>query len=109
MEGAGVTPNVFSYTAVVDGFAAAGQVEQAAKWLSKAREAGVAPNVVTYSAVAKGYAALGRLAEAQARQPPTLRLLHSPQRPRRTPSAHPLQPLRTLRTPSAPILRSRRC
>ena len=38
MEGAGVTPNVFSYTAVVDGFAAAGQVEQAAKWLSKARD-----------------------------------------------------------------------
>ena len=61
MGEAGVTPNVHSYSAVVEAFAASGDPKEAEAWLRRAAEAGATPNVVTFSSVAKGYAQNGEL------------------------------------------------
>lgn len=56
---------MLSYSALIEGYAIAGRVDEAAEWLQAASERGVAPNVVTYSSVAKGYASTSRLEEAR--------------------------------------------
>ena len=59
MQKKGVEPNVLSYSALVDGHAVAGRVDEAADWLKTAADEGVTPNVVTFSSVAKGMPPLG--------------------------------------------------
>jgi pentatricopeptide repeat protein len=59
-----LTPDILSFSALVEAYARAGRPSEAASWLEAARQAGVEPNVVTFGTVAKGYAVAGDFAAA---------------------------------------------
>mmetsp|Transcript_40585 Transcript_40585/g.127977 ORF Transcript_40585/g.127977 Transcript_40585/m.127977 type:complete len:720 (+) Transcript_40585:12-2171(+) len=54
-----VTADIRAHSALVEAFAVAGRVAEAAGALQAARDAGLAPTVVTYASVAKGHAMRG--------------------------------------------------
>ncbi|EOD20233.1 hypothetical protein EMIHUDRAFT_469985 [Emiliania huxleyi CCMP1516] len=54
-----ITADIRAHSALVEAFAVAGRVAEAAGALQAARDAGLAPTVVTYASVAKGHAMRG--------------------------------------------------
>lgn len=58
-------PNVFSFNAVIAGFAKRGFAAEAAGWLAKMLSLGLRPNVVSYTAVIDGCAKAGDPKEAE--------------------------------------------
>jgi pentatricopeptide repeat protein len=53
MIAAGIKPNVYSYTSMIDAFSKGGNHEKAVGLLSRMKEEGIEPNVVTYTSLIK--------------------------------------------------------
>ena len=66
MEGAGIAPNLVSYSTAVAAYARTAQPDEAMRVLNRMRAAGISPDVVTYNAVIDANARAGRLLQAQA-------------------------------------------
>ncbi|KAF8591898.1 hypothetical protein K439DRAFT_1401259 [Ramaria rubella] len=60
MVARGIRPNAYHYSALIEGYAALGNMSQAQDVMERASRAGIKPNVIMYTILIKGFAKLGQ-------------------------------------------------